>query len=144
MQVQSKWSPIVIYEERSRKGFRSPSEQKTKDQLYFSLLNQAAKLKLTEQDSDTMFLHCTFLGSTVHNKLMGLKYRVRGKGLHLRFLWGHNYVKPRELLPSSILPGSMEAMEKQLTEEESNVLHFIPYALPLTIKAAVFSSKPEQ
>lgn len=73
---------------------------------------------------------------------MGLNYSVRGKGLHLKFLWGHNYVKSGELLPSSFLPDKMEAMEKQLTEKELNILHFIPYALPLTIKAAMFSSKP--
>lgn len=72
---------------------------------------------------------------------MGLNYSVRGKGLHLKFLWGHNYIKPGEVLPSSFLPDNME---KQLTEKELNILHFIPSALPLTIKAAMFSSKPEQ
>jgi len=34
--------------------------------------------------------------------------------------------------------------KKQLTEKECNILHFITYALPLTIKAAMLSSKPEQ
>lgn len=45
----------------------------------------------------------------------------------------NSHIKTRELLPSSVLPDRMET-----------VLHFIPYALPLTIKAAMLSSKLEQ
>lgn len=68
---------------------------------------------------------------------MSLKYCVRGKDPHYKFLWGLNYLKPRKFLPSSVLPDCIEVMEKWLRETES-------CTSSLTIKAAVFSSKLEQ
>lgn len=91
-----------------------------------------------------MSLHCIFLGITIHNKAVSLKYSVRDKGLHLIFFGGHNSTKPEELLPSFTLPDSTETTENQLTEKESNILLFNPYTSPLTIKTAMLSSKPEQ
>lgn len=43
---------------------------------------------------------------------MSLKYCVRRKDLHYKFLQGLNYLKPRELLPSSVLSDCMEVMEE--------------------------------
>lgn len=58
---------------------------------------------------------------------MSLKYCVRGKDLHYKFLWGLNYLKPRKCLPSSVLPDCIEVMEKWLRETESSFLHFLSY-----------------